>query len=69
VDVSLDEALLSSPFSPLSCLREALLTQDLYGLLEIAVRLIQRPLAVHDSSARHLAETTDVVSTYQVFLA
>ena len=59
MEVRLDDALAGrAPFA-LAGLGDALLAQDRVGLVEVAIGLLERLLAVHHARAGHLAELLD----------
>ena len=59
VDDEADEALGRRPARTLSRRRHAALAQQRAGALEIAVRLLERALAIHHPRARRVAELLD----------
>jgi len=61
MQVGLDHALACRPVRALACLGDALLAQDCEGLLEVAIGLLERVLAVHHARAGHLAKLLDEV--------
>ena len=63
VDDRADEALGGRPVGALAGLRHALLAQQGAGGVEIAVRLLQRPLAIHHPRAGELTELLDEACT------
>ena len=58
-----DDALGRLAIGPLAGLRHALLAQQRAGGVEIALRLLQRSLAIHHARARELAELLDEACT------